>query len=389
MTTVQRISSDDTPAYGSMALRWQADDAWVVSEPAALRNLLDDLPPAERLAVEVAGELTNTVVTDHVPGRLVLFRDGTHTDVTTAPDGRVLLEVDASRALDDVVADAVAQGLTGIEMMSGVPGTIGGAVVQNAGAYGQAISDVFVRATAYRRTDAAIVTLQPADLRFGYRTSRLKAAPGFSPDLLVLRVVVGLRRTAPAPITYDDLARHHTSLGRADDDLAARRASVLEVRATKGMVVGGDHWRPSVGSFFVGAAVSREVAIDIATRVRGEAFARRFLDWYRPDGTTPRLPAALVLRAAGFVNGDHWGKVGLSERHVLALCNRGGATGTDVLAVSGLVRRQVAERLGIDLEPEPKTLGEMPDLDLDAYAAAHPYTPGAGEPDWARATSGG
>lgn len=385
---MQRIKADDTPVLGSMALRWQADEAWVVSDPAELRVFLDDLPAPERQVVEVAGELTNTVVTEHVPGRIVLFRDGAQTDVTTTADGQVVFEVDASRALDDVVTDAVAQGLGGIELMSGVPGTIGGAVVQNAGAYGQAISDVFVRATAYRRSDGAIVTLDPADLQFAYRTSRLKAAPGFSPDLVLLRVVIGLHPTPPTAISYDDLARHHAERGRDDDDLQARRSSVLEVRATKGMVVGGDHWRPSVGSFFVGAAVSREVAIDIATRVRGEAFARRFLDWYRPDGSTPRLPAALVLRAAGFVNGDHWGRVGLSDRHILALCNRGGATGTDILAVSGLVRRQVAERLGIALEPEPKLLGDAGDIDLDAYAADHPYTPGAGEPDWARATGG-
>lgn len=386
---MQRIASDETPAYGSMGLRWRADDAWAVSDPTALQAFLDDLSPPERLAVEVAGELTNTVVTEHVPGRLVLFRDGAATDLTTGPDNRVLLEVEASCSLDEVVADAVAQGLSGIELLSGVPGTIGGAVVQNAGAYGQAISDVFVHATAYRRSDGAVVPLTPQDLRFGYRTSRLKATPRFSPDLVLLRVVIGLDRSPPAPIGYDDLARHHADLDRDGDDLQARRASVLEVRAGKGMVVGGDHWRPSVGSFFVGAAVCREVAVDIATRVRGEAFARRFLDWYRPDGSTPRLPAALVLRAAGFLNGDYWGRVGLSDRHILALYNRGGATGSDVLAVSGLVRRQVEERLGIDLEMEPKVLGDAADIDLDAYAAAHPYTPGDAEPDWARATGGG
>lgn len=382
------VHHDDTPALGSMALPWRADEAWVVGDPDTLRGYLDDLSPHQRTEVEVAGELTNTVVAERVPGRVVLFRDGTRSDMTTDGDERVLVQVDASRSLDDVVADAVADGLCGIELLSGVPGTVGGAVVQNAGAYGQAIADVFVAATAYRRSDGEVVDLTPAQLGFGYRTSRLKATPTFSPDLVLLRVVLALRRSPPAPITYDDLARHHAAQGRDADDLAARRASVLEVRSTKGMVVDGDHWRPSVGSFFVGAAVSREVAVDIATQVRGEAFARRFLDWYRPDGSTPRLPAALVLRAAGFVNGDHWGPVGLSDRHVLALCNRGGATGTDVLAVSGLVRRRVRQRLGIELEPEPKLLGARPDIDLDAYLAAHPFTAGAGEPDWARATGG-
>lgn len=386
---MRRIETDDTPALGSFGLPWRADEAWVVGDPAELRAYFDELSPGQRRTVHVAGELTNTVVAEQVAGRLVLFRDGGLADVADLPDGRTRVEVDASRSLDAVVADAVARGLAGIELMSGVPGTIGGAVVQNAGAYGQAISDVFVEATAYRRSDGAVVRLTAADLQFAYRTSRLKSVPGFSPDLVLLRVTIALDRRPPAPIDYDDLARHHAEHARDGDDLDARRASVLEVRATKGMVVGGDHWRPSVGSFFVGAAVPRDVAVDIATRVRGEAFAQRFLDWYRPDGTTPRLPAALVLRAAGFLNGDHWGRVGLSDRHILAVCNRGGATGTDVLAVSGLVRRQVRQRLGIDLEPEPKVLGEVGEIDLDAYAAAHPYTPGDAEPEWARATGAG
>ena len=231
--------------------------------------------------------------------------------------------------------------------------------------------------------------LSPADLAFGYRTSALKPTTDAPPPLMLLRVTCRVQRGAPAELTYEELARYHAEAGRAPDDVAARRASVLEVRARKGMVVDAPTWRPSVGSFFVGAAVPREVAVEVATQVRGAAYAERMLSWYRPDGDQVRLPAALVLRAAGFMNGDHWGAVGLSELHLLALCNRGGATGTDVLAVSELIRRTVRERLDIDLQREVILLGDFPDVDLDAYEAAHPREAGEGEPDWATSTGDG
>lgn len=381
------LSPDATPDHGSFALPWRADEAWVVDDPDELHAHLDALPVEDRRRVRVLGELTNTVPAEDVPGTVLLFRDGTGMQVDEAPDGAVHLTVDASRSLDDVVADTTSRGWHGMELMSGIPGTIGAGVVQNAGAYGQQLSDVLVEAQAYDVEAGEVRTLSPADLDFGYRTSALKPTSDAPVPLVLLRVTCRVGAGAPAELTYEDLARHHDDSGRAADDVAARRESVLEVRARKGMVVGAPTWRPSVGSFFVGAAVPEEVALRVATQVRGEDFARRMLSWYRPDGDAVRLPAALVLRAAGFMNGDHWGPVGLSDLHLLALCNRGGATGTDVLAVSELIRRTVRERLDIDLQREVILLGDFPDVDVDAYARAHPKQAGEGEPDWARATS--
>ena len=386
---MQPLPPDDTPDLGSFALPWRADEAWVVADPEALRTHLDGLPVGERRRVRVLGELTNTVPAEKVPGTVLLFRDGTGMQVDQAPDGGFLVTVDASRSLDDVVADTTARGWHGMELMSGIPGTVGAGVVQNAGAYGQQLSDVLVEAQAYEVATGRVRTLTPADLAFGYRTSALKPTTDAPVPLVLLRVTCRVGVGAPAALTYEDLARHHEDSGRAPDDVAARRESVLEVRARKGMVVDAATWRPSVGSFFVGAAVPEEVALRVATQVRGEEYARRMLSWYRPDGDAVRLPAALVLRAAGFMNGDHWGAVGLSDLHLLALCNRGGATGTDVLAVSELIRRTVRERLDIDLQREVILLGDFPDMDVDAYARAHPRQAGAGEPAWARATGRG
>ncbi len=380
------LDPDATPRFGTFALPWRADEAAVVSDPDELRARLDALPVADRQRVRVLGQLSNTIPGERVPGTVLLFRDGAGLDTDEVGDGTVRVTVDASRSLDEVVAETTARGWHGMELMSGIPGTIGAGVVQNAGAYGQQLSDVLVSAEAYDVAAGRVRTLSPADLAFGYRTSALKPTSDVPPPLVLLRVTCRVATGAPAELTYEELARYHAEAGRAPDDVAARRQSVLDVRARKGMVVDAPTWRPSVGSFFVGAAVPREVAVDVATQVRGAAYAERMLSWYRPDGDAVRLPAALVLRAAGFMNGDHWGPVGLSELHLLALCNRGGATGTDVLAVSELIRRTVRERLDIDLQREVILMGDFPEVDLDAYAAAHPREAGEGEPDWARST---
>jgi len=330
------------------------------------------------------GELTNTVVLERVGQRLVVFRGGRSTHAVRGLDTTTLVG-DGSRSLDAVVSDATSRGWVGIELLSGIPGTVGAAVVQNAGAYGQELSQVFERAVAYERSTGELVTLRPEDLGFGSRTTRLKSEPGYSPDLVVLAVHLALWCDPPGEIGYEELARHHAASGRDPRDLAARRASVLEVRSRKGMVVHGEHWRPSAGSYFVGPRVPRDLAVRIATEVRGERFAQRFLDRQGAEAEQPRLPAALALRAAGFINGDHWGRVGLSDRHILAVCNRGGATGTDVVAVSRMVQQRVRDEIGIELRPEVRYLGELPDLDLAEYEHAHPFRRGEGEPEWTRA----
>jgi UDP-N-acetylenolpyruvoylglucosamine reductase len=172
---------------------------------------------------------------------------------------------------------------------------------------------------------------------------------------------------------------------RDPDDLAARRLTVLEVRSRKGMVVGGANWVPCAGSFFMSPEVPGETAVAIALRVRGPEFAESFLNWYRPDAATSRVPAALVLRAAGLMNGDRWGGLALSPHHLLALCKVGPATGSEVAMVSRVIQARVQEALGIALQPEVKFLGTLREEPLAAFLARHPLVAGEAEPEWARA----
>lgn len=355
-----------------------------IADPAALLDYLSALGPAERRCLNVAGELSNTVLGERLETPLVLYRGGGILEERREGD-RLRLRVAGSCPLDGLAAHLCEAGVAGMELLSGVPGTVGAGIAQNVAAYGQQVSEHFQAARAFDLERGTLVTLTPEDFRFAYRSTALKAMPGFTPRYCLLDLDFAIPVGAPAPLRYDDLVRHHAAMARDPEDLGARRLTVLEVRGRKGMVVGGANWVPCAGSFFMSPEVPADTAVAIAERVRGPEFAAHLLDWYRPDAASSRVPAALVLRAAGLLNGDRWGGVALSPHHILALCKLGPATGSEVAMVSRIIQARVQDALGIGLSPEVKFLGDFREETLDTFLARHPQVAGEAEPAWARA----
>ena len=167
--------------------------------------------------------------------------------VERRPDGSVLLTVEAGEEWDDVVAATVADGLGGLECLSGIPGRTGATPVQNVGAYGVEIADALVDVDLLDRR-SVVRRVPAADLGLAYRTSVLKGRS----DAVVLRVRIALPGDAlSAPIRYAELAR---ALGVAPGErvpAAVAREAVLGLRRGKGMVLDpADHDTWSAGSFF-------------------------------------------------------------------------------------------------------------------------------------------
>ena len=103
----------------------------------------------------------------------------------------------------------------------------------------------------------------------------------------------------------------------------------------------------------------------------------------RPDATTRRVPAALVLRASGFNLGDRWGPVQLSDKHVLAIVTHDGATADECGEVAHLVSDRVADETGVGLHPEPRFVGEFADPDVAAFTSRHAFAAGPDhDPQW-------
>jgi UDP-N-acetylmuramate dehydrogenase len=334
--------------------------------------------------LHVLGRGSNVVVSDRGLRGLCLLMAGGGITVIGSQGETVLVRAWGGVDWDTLVAWTVTRGLSGLELLSGIPGTVGAAPMQNVSAYGQEVGHVVREVRAIDRRTAEVATIAAEDCGFGYRSSRFKTV--WRERHVIASVTLGLTRDLrPRELTYADLVRHFTVHGGDPGDVRHRRAAVLHVRRRKSMVHDPeDPLSRSAGSFFVSPLLDRALGSQIATTVSGAKRASELLRWYPPDAPDlVKVPAAIILLAAGFRNGDTWGAVGLSEKHVLALVNRGSATAANVWDVAQHIRHVVRQRLGVNLEVEPQFMGSFARFDADAFAAAYPHTPGAAvTPDW-------
>lgn len=298
--------------------------------------------------------------------------------------GGASLRMPAGHDWDELVAEAVANEWVGVEALSGIPGTVGAAPVQNIGAYGQEVSGVVASVRTWDRATGRRRTLALSELGFGYRTSVLKRSMRSSesegpwyptPRYVVLEVHLMMRLgSLSAPVGYAELARRlGVQVGERAPSAAVREA-VLELRAGKGMLLDGvggaptpDHDRWSAGSFFTNPVLPADLADELpddAPRypVRSATPATSTgPSLGAVDETLVKTSAAWLIERAGFtkgfgVAGEH-SPARLSTRHTLALTNRGGATAADLVALARAVRDGVRETFGIELEPEPVLVG--------------------------------
>ncbi|MGN6524673.1 MAG: UDP-N-acetylmuramate dehydrogenase, partial [Actinomycetes bacterium] len=155
----------------------------------------------ERLLVVGGG--SNLLVADTgVDGTVVLVRNrGLH--IARDDGGHVEVTVEAGHPWDDLVAETLAERLTGLEALSGIPGLTGATPVQNVGAYGQEVAQVLTAVVLLERASGQVRDVPAADLGLAYRTSRLKGRN----DEVVLAARFRLRRSRESePVRYAELA---------------------------------------------------------------------------------------------------------------------------------------------------------------------------------------
>ncbi|MGJ9695710.1 UDP-N-acetylmuramate dehydrogenase [Actinotignum sp. GS-2025a] len=269
---------------------------------------------------------------------------------------------------DDLVVHAISQDWGGFEALSGIPGTVGAAPVQNIGAYGQEVAATLARLKVYDRREERIRTLFLADMRLGYRTSILKETIGEygpSPRYIVLEVTFQTKLSNVSdPIGYAQLARHlGVELGARVPSETVREA-VLELRAGKGMVLNNaDRDTYSCGSFFTNPVLTTAQAQRLpegAPRYEVHDAAHATLSGGVPvvDGLV-KTSAAWLIEHAGFTRGYGHGPARLSSKHTLALTNAGGATGAQLRALAREIQAGVKDAFGVVLHPEPVVLGGL------------------------------
>lgn len=259
----------------------------------------------------------------------------------------VRLRVQAGEPWDDLVAYTVEQGWSGIEALSGIPGSSGAAPIQNIGAYGQELASSLVAIDFLDFETGDRERVSAADLGLAYRTSALKRGRRG----VVLAIELRLAASRTTTVGYDQLA---SALGVAvGDEVQASevRSSVLALRASKGMVLDpNDPDSVSCGSFFTNPIVDENFARSIPGNPP---------QWLEPDDEHVKLSAAWLIERAGVARGFALpgSRAAISSKHTLAIVNRGGATADQVAELARFVRERVLQQFGVRLQAEPVAIG--------------------------------
>lgn len=314
----------------------------------------------------VVGGGSNILASDEGFAGIVVHDARRQVTCTAAGDtgDTVLVTASAGMVWDEFVSWSLDEGLSGIEALSGIPGTVGAAPVQNVGAYGHEISDTLESIVAWDRAVGRALRIPAKDLELSYRDSRIKRSLhegdsqgrvwGPTGRWVVLEARFALKKSAlSAPILYRELAgRLGVDPGeRADAGLV--RETVIALRTSKGMVLDAeDHDTWSAGSFFTNPILS-------AAQVRClPDEAPRF----KQADSTVKTSAAWLIDHAGFgkgyaLAGARPEGAAVSFKHVLALTNRGSASAGEVVELALRIREGVEERFGVRLVPEPVGVG--------------------------------
>lgn len=289
----------------------------------------------------VLGGGSNVVVSDDGFDGTVILAESR--GIERVPGDGVRLRVQAGENWDALVAHTVANGWSGIEALSGIPGSSGAAPMQNIGAYGQDLAQSLVAIDFLDYLSGDVERVTADELELGYRTSSLKRGR----QGVVLAIELQLEESDTTVAGYDQLA---TALGVAVGDRVPTREvrrHVLALRASKGMVLdASDPDSVSCGSFFTNPIVPENV---------GRSLPMDAPRWLEPDDVNVKLSAAWLIERAGIRRGFSLpgSRAAISTKHTLAITNRGGATAAEIAELSRYVRSRVMAEFGILLHPEP------------------------------------
>lgn len=292
----------------------------------------------------VLGGGSNIVAPDHEIKTPIAYMQLVNSSTKTDGD---YVEITAGAGInwDDFVADAVDQGLAGVETLSGIPGTVGASPIQNIGAYGSEVKTSIKSLQIVDGSTGKSRILNNEELKFSYRYSVLK---DLTSRFIIENVTFKLKRNKNSNITiYPQVAE---SLGINPGELVPikeLRKVIIEIRKSKGMVLNSnDHDTFSVGSFFINPVLSKELVPTNAPM-------------YEHESGKVKTSAAWLIEQSGFEKGFRHGGAMISSKHTLAISNSGNATAEDVIELSNRIRSGVKQKFGIELTIEPKILANL------------------------------
>ncbi len=268
--------------------------------------------------------------------------------LTAETDDEVLVEVGSGEICDDFIAEAISRGWYGMENLSLIPGQVGAAAVQNIGAYGVEACDVIEEVRGISLSDGQERTWKRADCGYGYRRSIFKEELWCK--YAITRVTFRLSKHFVPKLQYGGLLKAIGQAGLSEGSITAAqlRRVIIDIRRAKlpdPSVLG------NAGSFFKNPVVTTEKAGQLLS-----AFPD--MPHYPAEGGGTKLAAGWLIEQAGW-KGKSLGPAAVHDRQALVLVNKGGASGRDVMKLCNAIRKDVADRFGIELEPEVNVIGSL------------------------------
>lgn len=324
--------------FNTFGLKVKASQYIEVRNEALLSEIFlkKNIPDEETL---VLGGGSNMLFTRDYPGRILHIVTQGKRIVSEDPD-QLVLEVAAGENWHGLVLSCIEQGWGGIENLSLIPGRVGAAPIQNIGAYGVELKDVFEYLDAMHMDSGKIERYSAADCQFGYRDSVFKRA--LKGKAIILRLAFRLsKRGHSIDTSYGDIQRELEARGITEPDIRDVSQAVIAIRQSKlpdpAQIGNG-------GSFFK----NPEISTAEFERLRSEFPG---VPGYVISEEIVKVPAAWLIDQAGW-KGRRFGNYGVHDRQALVLVNHGGASGQDIYDLSTRILESVRERYGIELERE-------------------------------------
>ncbi|WP_339510050.1 UDP-N-acetylmuramate dehydrogenase [Pseudomonas sp. RL_15y_Pfl2_60] len=295
----------------------------------------------QQLPLMLLGGGSNLLLTADVQA-LVLRMSGLGIRILSEDDQHVVVEAEAGEPWHPFVQWTLDQGLAGLENLSLIPGTVGAAPMQNIGAYGVEIKDVFVGLTALDRHTGEVSEFSLQDCQFGYRDSLFKRQAG---RWIILRVRFALSRAAHLNLAYGPVKQRLSEQGIDKPTAQDVSRAICAIRSEKlpdPAVLG------NAGSFFKNPVVSAQ-QVEHLRQLHADLVA------YPQDEGQFKVAAGWLIERAGW-KGFRDGDAGVHKLQALVLVNYGHASGEQILDLAKRIQADIKQRFAIELEIEPNVV---------------------------------
>lgn len=311
------------------------------SSAEELQELLDKKQAEPKL---ILGGGSNILLTKDFDG-FVLKNEMPGINLLNEDDEYIFIQAGAGVTWHSFVTFCVNNNFGGVENLSLIPGNVGASPMQNIGAYGVEIKDVFYQLEAFHLSEKFIQKFNTTDCSFGYRDSVFKNK--FKDQFAILNVIYRLKKNPDFNISYGAIAQELEKMKVEKITIKAISDAVISIRTSKlpdPALIG------NAGSFFKNPVIDKKKFDSLKSSLSDADFP-----FYKIDEESYKIPAGWLIEKCGW-KGYRKGDAGCYSKQALVLVNYGNATGKEIYSLSEEIKISVKEKFDIDLEREVNIL---------------------------------